>query len=309
MKNTFVVIALMSIVIAGKAQITDTSYFHVDNVKIHTVLSVPKKVQAPPLAIILAGSGPTDLNGNQPAMQNNSLKFLSDALVANNIATFRFDKRGIAKSNFNEFSESDLSVDLYASDAMGLIRYCKQKGFNDIYVIGHSEGSLIGLISAQDIKIKGFISLCGAGNPADIILKKQLKPKLPPAFYNQVELIIDSLKNEQTVKSVPPQLYALFRPSIQPYLTSWFKYEPTNLIHQLNCPTLIIQGGKDIQVDLEESELLNNGTSKGKLVIIDNMNHVLKTISGDIQENIASYSNPNLPVNGELIESIVDFIN
>jgi len=136
-----------------------------------------------------------------------------------------------------------------------------------------------------------------------------LKPKLPPNFFDTVELIIDSLKNGNTVENVSPQLNMLFRPSVQPYLISWFKYSPTELIKNINYPTLIVQGNKDIQVDNKEAHLLLNANKNAKIVEIENMNHILKTINGDIQENIQSYTNPELEVNKNLIDALVNFIN
>jgi uncharacterized protein len=91
-------------------------------------------------------------------------------------------------------------------------------------------------------------------------------------------------------------------------LISWFKYNPTRLISELNCPVIIIQGDKDIQVDLDEANKLVNASRKGELIVISNMNHVLKTINGEIQENLASYSNPDLPINPILVKGITDFI-
>lgn len=305
-KNVLLTISLL-FTISSYSQIVDTIFVESKNVKIHTVLTKPNNLEVPILAIIIAGSGPTDLNGNQPNLKNNSLLYLSNALVDNNIATVRFDKRGAAKSSYKG-GESDLNIEQYTDDVNVLINHFKSKGFHKIYVIGHSEGSLIGLISAQKSKPEGFISLCGAGNSADILLKKQLKPKLPPAFFNQVELIIDSLKNGQLVNNVPAQLNSLFRPSVQPYLISWFKYSPTDLLKHLTCPTLIIQGGKDIQIDVQEAEILAKSSPNGNFVLIKDMNHVLKTISGDIQVNVASYTNPDLPLNEELVKNIVEFI-
>jgi len=287
----------------------DTLTIQLSDISLHAVLSKPFNVNNFPIALIIAGSGPTDLNGNQPGVMNNSLKYLSDELVDNKIATLRFDKRGIGKSVYSDFSESKLTIDQYAEDVVSIIAYLKEKEYSDIYIIGHSEGSLIGLIALQELKIKGFISIAGVGNSADIILKKQLKPKLPPDFYNSVELIIDSLKNGDKVENVSPQLNMLFRPSVQPYLISWFKYKPTELIKNINYPTLIIQGNKDIQVDSEEAHLLLNANKNAKIVEIENMNHILKTINGSIQENIQSYTNPELEVNKNLIDALVNFIN
>jgi len=303
---SFFVLSINSLLLS--AQVADTTIVQVDGVGLFTVLTQPSVKNACPLALIIAGSGPTDLNGNQTNMKNNSLKYLSDELVKNNIATFRFDKRGIGKSSYPNFSEANLTFDRYVKDAAFLIDFCKKKGFSDIYVIGHSEGSLIGMLAAQIVPVKGFISVSGSGSPADEILKGQLKPQLPPAFYLNVEAIIDSLKNDMKVKNAPPQLYILFRPSVQPYLISWFNYAPAEQIAKLTCPIIILQGDKDIQVEPDEAKKLAAASGNSELVIIQNMNHLLKTIVGEMQENIESYTNPDLPVNPELVKNITNFI-
>ena len=291
-----------------RAQVTDTIFVELSGVKLHTVITKPSGATSTPLAIIIAGSGPTDLNGNQPMMQNNSLRLLSDGLVAQNIATLRFDKRAIAKSAIANFKEEAFTIDIFANDVVHLIEFARKKGFKKIFIIGHSEGSLIGLIALQKTSISGFVSLAGAGSPADDILKTQLKPQLPPAFYQQTESIIDSLKNGYRVNNVPVLLFALFRPSVQPYLISWFKYNPSTLISQIKCAVLIVQGDKDLQIKPEDAQQLANAQPAARLLIIPKMNHVLKNIDGDMQENIAAYTNPDLPVNAELVSGIADFI-
>jgi pimeloyl-ACP methyl ester carboxylesterase len=290
------------------AQKSDTLFVTIDGIKLHTVLTTPATSANVPLAIFIAGSGPTDLDGNNQMMKNNSLRYLSDELVAKNIATLRFDKYGIAKSADPAFDESKLTFDHYVNNVVSLVGQMKAKGFTDIYIVGHSEGSLIGLAAIQKAKVKGFVSVAGAGFPADEILKTQLKPQLPPDMYNQTIGLIDSLKNGNQVTSAPAALYSLFRPSVQPYLISWFKYSPVELMSKVSCPTLIIQGDKDLQITITDAETLAKAAKNGKLVIVKNMNHVLKTVTGDAQENMASYSNPALPVNPELSKAIIDFV-
>lgn len=291
------------------AQSADTLYIDADGVKLHTVLCKPGKVKKNSLAIIIAGSGPTDLNGNQKNMVNNSLLFLSDELVKNNIATVRFDKRGVAKSAYSGLDESLLTFERFADDVVVLIDYFKSIGYKNIYLIGHSEGSLLGLIAAQKRDVKGFVSLCGAGNPIDVVLRKQVKPQLPEAVYVQFNEILDSLKGGHMVKSVPPYLNSLFRQSVQPYMISWLRFDPAELVRSARTPILIVQGANDIQIDIQEAEALHAAIPENKFMTISRMNHVLKTIEGDRNENIASYSNPNLPVNSQLIEVLTGFIS
>lgn len=308
MKKVCILFCGMLLALAVGAQNRDTLSLNVGHHKLHAVLTTPVSTGISPLALIIAGSGPTDLDGNNPVMKNNSLRLLSDALVAENIATLRFDKFGIAGSAVPGFNEADLTIDLYAEDVVALINQMHEKGFQDIYLLGHSEGSLIGLLALQKVQVKGFVSIAGAGFPAGDILKKQLKPQLPPDLYNQTVGLIDSLKNGFKVSSAPRMLYSLFRPSVQPYMISWLKCSPVDLLASFDGPTLIIQGDQDLQITADDARQLAQAARKGNLVIIKGMNHVLKTISGGVSENQASYSNPDLPVNTELTKSIIDFI-
>lgn len=301
-------VTLFLIVNIAFSQTSDTLFVESNGLKLHTVLTTPEKANKRALAIIIAGSGPTDLNGNQMKNKNNSLLFLSDELVKNNIATVRFDKRGIAKSSYAGFNENSLIFDNYSDDIVSLIDFYSKKGFKKIFIIGHSEGSLLGLIASKQRNIAGFVSLCGAGNPIDVTLKNQLRPQLPPVMFAEAESIIDSLKGGHLVKNVSSQMNMLFRHSVQPYMISWFKYNPAELVKKLNIPLLIIQGDKDIQVTTAESDILHNASPSSSYVIIKDMNHVLKTIKGDINENVASYTNPDMPVNNELVSTIVKFI-
>lgn len=306
-KSIFTIIGCM-LALYLTAQKSDTLFVSIDGIKLHTVLTTPSTAANVPLAIFIAGSGPTDLDGNNPMMKNNSLRYLSDALVEKNIATLRFDKYGIAQSADPAFDESKLTFDHYVNDVVSLFEQMKAKGFTDIYIVGHSEGSLIGLAAIQKAKVKGFVSVAGAGFSADEILKTQLKPQLPPDMYDQTIGLIDSLKNGNQVTSAPVALYSLFRPSVQPYLISWFKYSPVELMSKTSCPTLIIQGDKDLQITITDAENLAKAAKNGKLIVVKEMNHVLKTVTGDTQENMASYSNPALPVNPELSKAIIDFV-
>ena len=153
-----------------------------------------------------------------------------------------------------------------------------------------------------------YVSLAGAGRPADEILKEQLETQ-PESIRNASDIIIDSLKAGNTVKKVSSLLFSLFRPSVQPYLISWFKYDPSKEISKLKIPILIIQGTADIQVSTEDSDLLYKASQGSKLIVIENMNHIFRIVKGDKQENIATYNDATLPLADELVKSIVSFVN
>lgn len=133
-------------------------------------------------------------------------------------------------------SEIDLRFDDYVNDAAGWIKLLKKdKRFSKVIVLGHSEGPLIGMIAANTAIADAYVSLAGAGQSADKVLKEQLKHQ--PQAVDMCYPIIDSLASGKLVKNVNPKLNSLFRPSVQPYMISWFKYDPQIEIRKLPCPS------------------------------------------------------------------------
>ncbi|MDM1298403.1 alpha/beta hydrolase [Empedobacter falsenii] len=270
--------------------------------KLFGTLCLPQNEKSKiPIVLLISGSGPTDRNGNNNMMINNSLKYLAHSLAEKGIGSIRYDKRGIGESSIANLDESKLTFDDYVEDASNWVTFIKKdKRFNSISIAGHSEGSLIGMLASTK-NVDKFISISGAGEPIDQILKKQLN-QLPEQLKTESYVIVDSLKNGNTVNNINPNLSALFRKSVQPYLISWIKYNPVNEINKLTIPFLVIQGDMDIQVDTENAKNL----SPKSAVIIKEMNHILKNITS--KDDLSSYNNPELPINTELVEVISNFI-
>ena len=86
------------------------------------------------------------------------------------------------------------------------------------------------------------------------------------------------------------------------------KYNPQEEIAKLNMPVMIINGTKDIEVDVSEAEKLKYASPLAQYVVIENMNHIFKEILGDSLENSKSYNEYNRPVIPVLIEKISVFI-
>ncbi|OFX59997.1 MAG: alpha/beta hydrolase [Bacteroidetes bacterium GWB2_41_8] len=272
-------------------------------------LIMPDMISPVPVVLIIAGSGPTDRDGNNPAMKNNSLKMLSTELAKNGIASVRYDKRGIAVSQKAGMTEADLRFETYIEDVIDWVELLKQdKKFNQIVIIGHSEGSLIGMIASQEKQVAKFVSIAGVGQAADKTIREQLKAA-PPSVLEQCSPILDELVKGNKVENVPEMFYSLFRPSVQPYMISWFKYDPQIEMAKLKKPTLILQGTTDIQVSVEDAKRLQTANPDAKMVLIEGMNHILKNAEADRMKNIQTYSQPDLPVNTELVEVISNFIN
>ena len=271
-------------------------------------LTTPLNFSKGPVVLIIAGSGPTDRNGNNPMMKNNSLQQLAFGLADAGIASLRYDKRGIAASAKAMHEEAELRFDNYFNDAKDWVSLLKKDSrFNQIIIAGHSEGSLLGMIAATK-NVSKYISIAGPGNKADETIREQLENQ-PDAIKELAFPILDSLSAGITVSDPDPMLAALFRPSVQPYLISWFKYNPQIEITKLSIPILIIQGDNDIQVSVKDAELLSSAKKDAQINIIKGMNHILEMVPYDDKEaNIKSYSNPKLPLAEELLNTIISFI-
>jgi Lysophospholipase len=278
---------------------------------VHGTLLIPESTKPIAVVLLIAGSGPTDRNGNSIALPgaNNSLKMLAEGLAAKGIASLRFDKRGIAASKAAGAAEKDLRFDMYVNDAAAWAGQLKNDHrFSSVTIIGHSEGALIGTVAAQRGAAAAFVSIAGVSRAADAVLRGQLKGKLPPDLLVVSERILDALKSGKTVDDAPQSLAVLYRPSVQPYLISWFRYDPIAEIKKVKIPILIVQGTTDIQVGVDDARALAAAKPDARLEIIDGMNHVMKMVDAGTSKQVASYSDPALPIAPRLVEVIAAFV-
>lgn len=274
---------------------------------IYGTLLSPNSAVQPNLVILIPGSGPTDRNGNQGMMANNSLKFLAEALSENGLATYRFDQSVISQSKLPGFKEENYTFTGLVEEVKILIKYFKEtKKYNKIIIAGHSQGSLVGMLAAQD-HADAFISLNGAGQSIDRVLYEQLMkqvPQLEDSFSKNLEQI----KTGEPLTDVNKMLAGVFRPSVEPFLHDWMQYNPQEVLSQLKIPSLVIGGTKDIQVNEKEASIMVEKAPLAQMLIIENMNHIFKEIKGEDLENQMSYMNKELPVMQQLVTEIIGFI-
>ncbi|OKS87740.1 alpha/beta hydrolase [Mucilaginibacter polytrichastri] len=275
-------------------------------------LTMPANAAAKvPLVLIIAGAGPTDRNGNnaKQGLNTNAYKQLAEALSKSGIASLRYDKRMVGEST-SSTKEDQLRIEDYAEDAMSLInKLHDDTRFSKIIVFGHNEGSLVGMLASAENPVSAFISVGGAAQPAYYLLKDQVKA-LPDYISTRFGNIVDSLARKGKLQpDVDASLYPYVRPSIQPFLLSWMRYAPLREIKKLKMPILIVQGTTDLQIKTEEADKLKKAKTEATLLIIPNMNHVLKDAPADKDKNLATYSQPDLPIKPELVTGVVDFIN
>ncbi|MBF8731359.1 alpha/beta fold hydrolase [Pseudomonas guariconensis] len=277
---------------------------------LHGSLLLPQQATPPPVVLIIAGSGPTDRDGNNPASGRlDNLKRLALLLAGEHIASVRFDKRGVAASQPATPDERDLSVERYVADTVAWGRKLRaDPRFGPLILLGHSEGALIATLAAEQAGASAVITVAGSGRPVADVLREQLAQRLPPAELARGNAVIDRLQAGQTSLDVPAPLRDVFRPSVQPYLISLLRQDPAAAFARLQIPALIIQGRNDVQVEVADAERLKTAKPDAQLALIDGMNHTLRITPRDMRQQRDSYRNPGLPLARELGERIVAFI-
>ncbi len=278
-----------------------------DSIKLPGTLTYDKSVEQQPLVIFVPGSGNPDRNGNQPqfGVNGNYIKQLSEALNAQDIAFFRYDKRNVTTSNIKHILKSYEFGDLVKDVSAIIEQFKDDKRFKSITLIGHSQGSLVAMLAVNH-NIDKYISLAGLGESADKTIVRQLKAQ-SEAYAEIAEAHIDELKTTGTIKEVNPMLASLFAKPNHQFLSSYFLVDPTEMIKKLKIPILIINGTKDLQVTEDDAKNLHQANPNSELVLIDNMNHVLKIIEKD-EDNLASYSSPDFKLSDTLVTTIESFI-
>jgi uncharacterized protein len=313
---SFILLAAAPLAVGVAQNLTEPTKLERDNAVVRGTLTLPTSsgTASVPVALVIAGSGATDQDGNSlgSPIQPNSYKHLAEALAQKGIATLRYDKRGIGSSTSTQTESQTRFTDLAEDAALMLAGLKADKRFSSIYIIGHSEGSLLGMLAAQQTPVAGFVSLAGAGRPIAEVLLEQLTPQVTSAQLEEIKRVLARLNIGETIPAssiqLPAQLTAaLFRDSVQPYLISWLKYDPAQEIKKVSAKVLVLQGKTDIQVGVADANRLAQAIGQ-EAVLLENVNHVLKTATFEPASQNAAYLDSKLPIAPNVVDALVKFI-
>jgi alpha-beta hydrolase superfamily lysophospholipase len=274
---------------------------------IDAVLTTPADIERPPVALLIAGSGTTDHDGNGPQIKPATLKKLAEQLAARKIATLRYDKRGAGgwKPEFGR--PEDFRFKDYVDDASALVGYLRSSGrFPRLVLVGHSEGGLVAILTARRAAVDRLVLLATAARRQGDLLKAQLERKqIPPDVLRPIMKAIDTIMSGQIVD--PPPLGLAIAPSMQPGIASAFTEDPIDPLKQVERPTLIVGGGRDRQVARLDFVALSAAAPLAKTLWLPDMNHVLVDVA-DEDDDLAAYNQPERALDAALIESVAAFI-
>lgn len=299
----YIVLAILILTLKLNAQNYKENNISIND-NIYGSIVEPKSRSNSNLVIFIGGSGPIDRDGNQSFMKCDMFKKLAYSLSEKGISSFRYDKRVVTQIRKGKLDKK-ITFDDFVSDAIAIIDFFESK-YNSIVIAGHSQGSLVGLLSIKE-GVSGFISLSGAGRTIDMVIEDQIS-KIAPMLLEDTKNIFKILRSGKITEDFPLPLYSLFNIEIQPFMISWMQYDPKKIIAKIPIPSLIINGDSDLQVDEKEAKLLYNSAQNSEILIVKNMNHVLVEIEGDELKNVKSYNNPDLKISELVIEKMVEFI-
>lgn len=297
-----------------------------------------------PGLLLLAGSGPTDRDWNSPLLPgtNGSARLLAEALAARGVTVLRFDKAFSGKNSSLPITE--LTIDAYREEASAALDFLRTRPGVDparVFVAGHSEGGIHATRLAESAgdRLRGVVLISAPGRSMRELLEVQFEHNVLSAFKltpQQMETemapIRTALRSFVAGENVDPKsassrpevvgiLTALMAPPVAGIGRALAGFEPAKAVADLTQPVLVLQGGKDVQVEPAENaeRLVAARRSAGKAVeyyLSPSADHVLKTEPRSLEEAranlqllMAAYNAPDRTLAGDLVETLAKWVH
>ena len=270
----------------------------------------PRGVSRPPTVIFVGGAGPVDRDGNLVGTpgRTDAIRQLAESLAVRGIASVRYDKRGVGASAKAMLPEHRMSFDILAEDAATFIYEVRRRVLGPIVLLGYDEGALVAAITQRLLVADAYIFIGGPSRPADALLREQLVPGQPPEMAARIDTLIRAMRADSTVTTVPFSLAPIFRPSLQPYLRSWMRYDPALELSRISYPCLLVHGAHDLQVASAEADTLAKAQPLCLRATVDSMTHTLKRGGSDVAQQEPAWRDPDTPLAPGLVRTIADFV-
>ena len=327
---------------AGTAIVSEEVTFVAGGRTIPGTLVRPESGSGPGL-LLLAGSGPTDRDWNSPLLpgSNGSGRLLAEALAARGVTVLRFDK---AFSGRNPgLPIADLTLDTYRDEAGAALEFLRTRTGVDparLFVAGHSEGGIHAtrLAELHGDRIRGVILLAAPGRSMREILEVQLARNVlagagmsPEQVEKEMAPVRTALRAFVAGQDVDPKsassnpqivaiLSALMSPAVARIGRALASFEPARAAAEIVAPVLVVQGAKDVQVDVvaDAENLVAARRSARKAVdyqLSALADHVLKTEPRSLDELRANpqgiqsgYNAPGRTLADDVVEAISEWI-
>lgn len=269
-----------------------------------------------PVVILVTGSGPqnrdSEMFGHKPNL------VIADHLTKNGIAVLRFDERGAGKSE-GDFSKS--TIDTQSEDVKSAIKYLRSRNnkITSLGLIGHSIGGIVSAkVASETNDVDFMVLLASPGVDGDKLMLKQKADIEKSMGLNDVQveqgqkfvkgaydIIRNSGLNNETLTDSLLSFYLkeygdvvpkvareqLVNTLVSSELLSLIRSSPSQFFKRVKCPTLALNGMKDLQVSANENleairvALEAGGNQQIKVVSLEGLNHLFQEAkTGSVSE-------------------------
>jgi alpha-beta hydrolase superfamily lysophospholipase len=287
------------------------------------LLPLISEIQYVPGVVLIAGSGPTDRDGNNSLapVRIDLLKQIAELLARTGIASLRYDKRGIGASTPRPtrslqaqerfFSWENFVGDVQAAHAE-LLRHNEIKPYATAF-LGHSEGALLALAATAAMGKRGPYALVLAGAPGlplNDIVRSQIRRNAPKLLAGAGQIMAAVLDTGHVPPDVPADLQFIFPAYGGPFLKSVLTFDPAKVAAALDTPCLMLHGGADLQIvplgDIQPLiDALAARGKPGEVFVAPMVSHCLKTVSGP---NDPGFAGPLAPAVADKLSGWLGFV-
>ena len=285
---------------------------------VHGTLTLPNGTGPFPVVILVHGSGSYDLD--YTIGPNKLFRDIGWGVASRGVAVLRYNKRSFEHPG--QFSRTSLfTVEEEAVDdallAAAKLRSMPEIDPHAVFVLGHSLGAmLVPQIGKADPSLAGLIAMAGAARPLlDVIVPQMihnatLNGPMSAAAEKQVETVREQIAraNDPNLKpDAPAASMPLGIPAT--YWIDFRGYRPTEIAKGLTQPMLILQGGRDYQIGVEEDFALWKTALAGRknveFKLYPKLDH--EFIEGEGPSSDDDYLKPG-HVSGAVVEDIAEWV-
>jgi len=295
-----------------------------NNAKLFGTLCLPDESGPFPVVLMVHGSGDIDRNENTKTQKLNIFNTIAHSLANDGVASFRYDKRGIGSSTGDFYTTGHFQL---VEDAARCLEYLfenQQCDCNSVFLLGHSEGTVIvPRLSQRYDKVAGIILIAPFVDNLESIMMKQANTiKLAAReltgfkkiYINLFLFLFDPVKAQtkviKKIKSTSKTtIYSMFQKIPAKWLRELISLDPPEIYSSVTCSSLIVGGSKDIQCEPGDVKIIRE-LVKGSVEshIIENMSHILRLESG----KPSMFNYPDLikkPIDSNVLGLIGSWVN
>ena len=292
-------------------QIEEVSFVNsIDHNTLAGTITLPKNKKDFPIVILITGSGAQ--NRDEELFEHKPFAVIADDFAKKGIACLRLDDRGVGGSSKTE----NATTANFASDIDSAVAFLAQKGYQNIGLLGHSEGGMIApMVASTNKNVKFIISMAGPGVKIEELMAMQIekggllagekaeKVKLDVATAQKVYAYLSAYKGNNLLndieifytkelqqypedlfdkKTIEQQAKSITKFYSNPWFLYFIKFNPQDYISKLKIPVLAINGSKDFQVDAKtnlegfEKGLKKAGNKKFETLNLEGLNHLFQ---------------------------------